>query len=567
MRHDVLKQKRIFIPDGARICLTHRETADWTNAAVHSDFSKNQIQDMVDLLRRRIPTSVETIQPHRDIKCDTGLSDVQFNDVFSLVPSLIRDEFKNNTKSARTALYMFLMRLRKGFTYEDIGMNFGVSRTTASKNINKARNALKREFIPLHLGFENLSREFLIDNSTRAARLLYNDGDSDKVITIWDATYIFCNKSRNYGFQKLTYNSQKKRNYVKPMMCVTTNGKMVDVIGPFKATQNDATIMKKLFEKERGIMNILQPTDIMLVDRGFRDCVNFLTAKEYVVMMPSCVTKNESNQPLSTEQANYSRLVTKGRYVVEARNGNMKTIWAVFAKTWSSFSLPHLIDDLRIGAALINRFNNVIVADKDDEEFISNQIMQKLNEPNILLSTIRNATFQARVKEFTEIDETDFNFPELSQLELKKIALGTYQIKQARSYIVKHIQLNPNRKFLSFACPPDAIRSHFGKIINEKNVSQPVFTLTRMSSRFVANKIHRMYVLADADKNGSESIIAYFCECKHGKRTVGCCSHVMTFLMYFGFSRHHGGVKPVAEHLDEFFIRQSQKMTVNLWYR
>lgn len=426
-------------------------------------------------------------------------------------------------------------------------------RTTVSKNIDRARKALKHEFVPLHLGFENLTREYLLENTTTTARLLYADGSSEKVVTIWDGTYIFCERSLNYDFQKHSYNSQKKRNYVKPMMCVTTNGKIVDVIGPFKATENDAKITKKLFEKENGIMNIFQPDDIMVVDRGFRDCVTFLTQRKFNVLMPSCVTKKDANQPLSTDQANHSRRVTKCRYVVEARNGNMKTIWGVFAKTWSNSSLPHLMDDFRIGAALINRFTNVIVADKSDEDFISNAIMQKINEPNILTTTIRSAAFQAHIKEFTVVDDTNFNFPRLDQLDFKKIALGTYQIKQARSYIVRHIKHNPNRKFLSYECPTDTINFFFGTIIAQQKVTNPVLTLTRMDSRFVANKIHRIYILADADTNSSDGIIAYYCECKHGKRTVGCCSHIMTVLMYFGFSRHVEGVKPVSEYLDEFF--------------
>lgn len=97
------------------------------------------------------------------------------------------------------------MRLRKGFYYEDIGKNFGVSRTTTSKNIDRSIKALKREFV-----------------------------------IPW-------------------------------------------------ATENDASITKKLFEKEDAIMRILKPNDIMLVDRGFSDCVNFLCSKNFEVMMPSCV--------------------------------------------------------------------------------------------------------------------------------------------------------------------------------------------------------------------------------------------------------------------------------------
>lgn len=175
MRYDVMKQSRVFIPNGGRVCPNHRENQNWSDAAVYFNFSQVQIQEMVDLLRKNIPTTSRienSVQFNRDMKCDTGLSDVQFNMVFLCVP-LLRENFNFKEKPARIALHMFLMRLRKGINYEDIGNIFGVSRTTASKNIDKARVALKQEFVPLHLGFENLTREYVLENTTTTARALY----------------------------------------------------------------------------------------------------------------------------------------------------------------------------------------------------------------------------------------------------------------------------------------------------------------------------------------------------------------------------------------------------------
>lgn len=92
----------------------------------------------------------------------------------------------------------------------------------------------------------------------------------------------------------------------------------------------------------------------------------------------------------------------------------------------------------------------------------------------------------------------------------------------------------------------------FADLIRENNILQPVVVFTRMASRFQSKKKYDSYILADAGKNGPSAIIGYCCECKHGLRTVGCCSHIATTILYLCYARHHGGIKPVAAHVDFF---------------
>lgn len=72
----------------------------------------------------------------------------------------------------------------------------------------------------------------------------------------------------------------------------------------------------------KNIFSKLERADVCLVDRGFRDCVEVLKSKQLDVGMPEMISKKDKQ--LTTAQANRSRLVTKCRYVVEARNGHMK---------------------------------------------------------------------------------------------------------------------------------------------------------------------------------------------------------------------------------------------------
>lgn len=78
------------------------------------------------------------------------------------------------------------------------------------------------------------------------------------------------------------------------MVFVTTNGYYIDVIGPFEATQNDASIMSAIFDSHKeAIMSKLQANDVFLLDRGFRDCGEMLESKGFIVRMPEFITKTD----------------------------------------------------------------------------------------------------------------------------------------------------------------------------------------------------------------------------------------------------------------------------------
>lgn len=244
-RLQVLETGRVFVPEGARVCKNHRTSDEFWEAAWQvadlQYYNAGQIESMIDLARSardRVPTV------NIDIANYTGLSIQQFEELLLLVPSLTTTT--TSAVDAKNALLMLLIRFRKAATYEYIAKLFDVSTFKVSTNIKKARNALNHDFVPNWLGFANLGRECLLQNTTMSARLLHGNGNADTVITIWDGTYIYVYKSSNYEFQKDTYNGQKKRNFLRPMVCVTTNGYIVDILGPFEATKNDAKCMRTI---------------------------------------------------------------------------------------------------------------------------------------------------------------------------------------------------------------------------------------------------------------------------------------------------------------------------------
>ena len=69
-------------------------------------------------------------------------------------------------------------------------------------------------------------------------------------------------------------------------------------------------------------------------------------------------------------------------------------------------------------------------------------------------------------------------------------------------------------------------------------VKDPLLVKAYMDSRFRASKSHHIFILVDHSKVGRDSIMEYFCTCEAGKRTVGCCSHVMTIIWYLGYAQY-----------------------------
>ena len=100
---------------------------------------------------------------------------------------------------------------------------------------------------------------------------------SDKLALIFDGTYVQHEKSSNNEYQRRSYSRRKKKPLCKPFTIVTTNGYIVETLGPFSGNQNDATIMREILEDPDGLKKLMKPGDTCIVDRGFRDVVDDMT--------------------------------------------------------------------------------------------------------------------------------------------------------------------------------------------------------------------------------------------------------------------------------------------------
>lgn len=438
------------------------------------------------------------------------------------------------------------MKLRTGRPDEDIGNMFNISARTVARRIKTVRSSMEKDLLPIQLDRVK-TREELIEQSTDLCQALFSTDDSPKAVLICDGTYIFVNKSQNYDFQKKTYTSQKKTNFVRIMMCVTANGTIIHATGPHQATANDAKVLQEI-DAQADAFSMLRPGDVLILDRGFRDCKEYFEAKGIIVYMPFFLDRSKKNNQLSTNEANRTRFVTAVRFVVEVRNGHMKTIWKIFNMEWNSLWLPHLMVDFQICASLLNLYQGAVISNRGIEHDIAERMKSRLSARNYLAEVVLNTKFDRHLKEFQPFLLFD-DLPMLTGLDLIWIALGKYQIKQSASYCSQHMK-NCEGRFDMFSLPDSICQTYFPTFYSD--ICKPILLMTQLKSRHISRKYYNSFVMVNGIGSGENVVLSYCCECYNGLRTVGCCSHVMT-LIWYALHKKNVDMQNPAGFLDEYF--------------
>ncbi|CAF1360407.1 unnamed protein product [Didymodactylos carnosus] len=229
--------------------------------------------------------------------------------------------------------------------------------------LDSACSALTQYFVPKQLGFGHVTRTDGIQNHTRPlAQQLQADDDPTKAIIILDGTI------------------HKGKPFVKPMMIVFSDGYIIAVLGPFFADgkNNDSEITKYLlYNNVQGLQDWMQPGDVVVVDRGFRDCLIDLQKFGYETKMPLFMEKDQTQY--TTDEANKTRLTSKVRWVIESTNGRVKQ-WRFFSNVVPNTITEKIGDCFEIVCALINCYRPVFVKDTSKDKEIAQQILQLASE-------------------------------------------------------------------------------------------------------------------------------------------------------------------------------------------
>ena len=316
-------QHNILVSAGSRCCPSHlpnnegfnKDTINHLKTVEHSFLNRTSILDLLQQLRQAIQKlsckkfTFDDLQTDQDMLNLTGLTKQQFLDLLNMIEHHIRS---TPTRSSKTTLGLFLMKMKTGLSDKILSTLFSISRSSIKRAVHAVRKVLMVDFVPDNLGFNHITREAVRNlHSRQLATSLFADND-DQVILVLDGTYIFIQKSNNFNFQRRSFSLHKGRPLVKPMVVVTTTGYFVSVLGPYLADSknNDASILTHMMASNtEQIKSWVQPDHIFIVDGGFRDAISFLDELGIQTEMPAFMSKGEKQ--MSCGDANASRLVTK----------------------------------------------------------------------------------------------------------------------------------------------------------------------------------------------------------------------------------------------------------------
>ena len=356
----------------------------------------------------------------------TGLNRRDFNNLCSCIPPSSLRNTQNRT--ARVAVACLLVKLRLGISHQVLAALFSFpDKVTVSRVIHSARKALIAHFVPRFLGFQHISRREVIEWHTRSLAMELLSDQPDRAILILDGTYIYCQKSANNVLQRRTYSMHKGRPLLKPLLVVTTTGYIVSCLGPYFADykNNDAAITKHIiYNNKENIIQWLQKGDILVIDRGFRDALDYLHKHNYQTFMPAFLNKN--SKQFSTRTGNETRFVTKIRWIIESANGRIKQ-WRIFGKVLPNSLLKTVGDLVDIVCALQNAYGAPLIKSALNDKKLAEKMLRLRDKTNEL------GDFVARWKEkseksikWTDLDATDTvsDFPKLTFEELNELTLG-----------------------------------------------------------------------------------------------------------------------------------------------
>lgn len=194
-------------------------------------------------------------------------------------------------------------------------------------------------FIKENHGFGHITRKRVIQHTRPLAQTLFGDAATQQAILVLNGTYIYINNSGNVQLRRQSFSLHKGRPLVKPLVIVSTTGYFISVTGPYITKNNDLTALNHVMNTNiEDICDWVREEDIFVIDRGFRDSLDFLEEIGIQAQMPCFMTKGEKQMP--TENANSSRLVTKIRWVVDSANARIQR-WHYLGKILPLNQIPH----------------------------------------------------------------------------------------------------------------------------------------------------------------------------------------------------------------------------------
>ncbi|XP_071578400.1 uncharacterized protein [Temnothorax nylanderi] len=359
----------------------------------------------------------------------TATTKDQFNEMLTFCDPVL--ENNRNRYVYKKDLLMFLCKLKQGLSDDFLKLIFNYnSRQAVSIAISTVRKSLMIRFVPQNIGLNAITREqYIQQHVTEFANTLYNEEENvRKVIACIHGTYSYIEKSSNFQALRQSYCLHKGRHLVKPALIVAPDGYILDIHGPYfsDARNNDAAMLEREFQNDAGALREwLGENAIIIVDCGYRDVLPLLQNLGIETHMPPLLQEGQTQ--LSTEDANDSRLITKSRWIVEARNGHIKMIFKFFKGIIAYHHVIHLREYYLIAGALINRYREHILMEGATAD-LAREMLQRARTANNLQNKVLQENLGRRIAIWNTLDHNQvLDFPPLTLSYLRDLTMESIQ--------------------------------------------------------------------------------------------------------------------------------------------
>ena len=231
-------------------------------------------------------------------------------------------------------LTLVLLKLRTAVTNEMLADLFDISTGGASQVINTWVKFLACELNPLIFW---PSKEAIRESLPKSLKHYTN------LRCTIDCSEIFIDCPRNLEIQALTWSDYKKHNTVKFLVGIAPSGMISFLSKAWGGRASDQYITR-----ESGFLDLLEPTDLVMADRGF-------TIKEDLMVRGATLEippPSSGLEQMSKDKVIVTKKIANARIHVERAIGRMK-VFSILRKT-PPIALVPLIDDILVGCAGIS---------------------------------------------------------------------------------------------------------------------------------------------------------------------------------------------------------------------
>ncbi|XP_063967299.1 uncharacterized protein LOC135156981 [Lytechinus pictus] len=242
----------------------------------------------------------------------------------------------SRTLNSKQEFILVLLKLRLALTIAFLGSIFNISSSTASQIFNTWIKFLAEEL--KHLVFWP-NKEVILSSLPLTLKKKYPN-----LRCTLDCTEVFIERPRNFEFQALTWSDYKKHNTIKFLVAIAPNGMISFLSKAWGGRASDVHITR-----ESGFLNLIDPGDLILADRGFIIKEDLLI-RHAKLEIPPPSKGLEQQAPKDVEKTKKN---ANARIHVERAIGRMK--WFAILQQTLPISLVPLIDDIIVVcAALVN---------------------------------------------------------------------------------------------------------------------------------------------------------------------------------------------------------------------